>query len=102
MQIRREGLCYLFCKNALANYGFYNALFYLLGPYNDNWFRTGFYFKIIFFSDKLLVDELLLTVTLQLVIIYMPFFNEIFKTQPLTFNELLLTLAVSSIILGAG
>ncbi len=49
-----------------------------------------------------MVDALLLTVTLQFIIIYMPFFNEIFKTQPLTFNELLRTLAVSTIILGAG
>ncbi|WP_426092578.1 cation transporting ATPase C-terminal domain-containing protein [Flavobacterium sp. DSR3-2] len=86
----------------MANYSFYSVLFYLLGPYNGNWFRTKSYFKIIFFSYKPMVDALLLTVTLQFIIIYMPFFNEIFKTQPLTFNELLRTLAVSTIILGAG
>ena len=59
-------------------------------------------FKIGFFSNKPMVGALLITVTLQFMIIYMPFFNEIFKTQPLTLNELLLTLAVSSIVFWAG
>ena len=59
-------------------------------------------FKIGFFSNKPMVGALLITITLQFMIIYMPFFNEIFKTQPLTANELLLTLAVSSIVFWAG
>ena len=59
-------------------------------------------FKIGFFSNKPMVCALLITITLQFVIIYMPFFNEVFKTQPLTLNELLLTLAVSSIVFWAG
>ena len=59
-------------------------------------------FKIGFFSNKPMVGALLITITLQFVIIYMPFFNEVFKTQPLTLNELLLTLAVSSIVFWAG
>ena len=59
-------------------------------------------FKIGFFSNKPMVGALLITVALQIMIIYMPFFNEIFKTQPLTLNELLLTLAVSSIVFWSG
>jgi Ca2+-transporting ATPase len=35
-------------------------------------------------------------------IIYMPFFNEIFKTQPLSLYELGLTLAASSIVFWSG
>lgn len=59
-------------------------------------------FKIGFFSNKPMVGALLITVSLQFMIIYMPFFNEIFKTQPLTLYELLLTLAVSSIVFWSG
>lgn len=55
-------------------------------------------FKIGFFSNKPMVGALLITIALQFMIIYMPFFNEIFKTQPLTLHEMGLTLAVSSIV----
>jgi Ca2+-transporting ATPase len=48
-----------------------------------------------------MIGALLITVSLQLMIVYTPFFNEIFKTQPLTLYELLLTLAVSSIVFWA-
>lgn len=58
-------------------------------------------FKIGVFTNKPLLGSLVLTAALQLMIIYTPFFNDIFKTQPLTFNELLLTLAVSSIVFWA-
>lgn len=58
-------------------------------------------FKIGFFSNKSMIGALLITFSLQLMIVYMPFFNEIFKTQPLTLYELLLTLAVSSIVFWA-
>lgn len=58
-------------------------------------------FKIGFFSNKSMIGALLITVSLQLMIVYTPFFNEIFKTQPLTLYELLLTLAVSSIVFWA-
>lgn len=58
-------------------------------------------FKIGFFSNKPMVGALLITITLQFMIIYIPFFNEIFKTQPLTLNEVLLTLAISSIVFWA-
>jgi Ca2+-transporting ATPase len=59
-------------------------------------------FKIGFFSNKPMIGALLITVALQFMIIYTPFFNEVFKTQPLTLDELLLTLAVSSIVFWSG
>ena len=55
-------------------------------------------FKIGFFSNKPMVGALLITVALQFMVIYVPFFNEIFKTQPLSFYELAITVAVSSIV----
>ncbi|NGY38030.1 cation-translocating P-type ATPase [Flavobacterium sp. XN-5] len=58
-------------------------------------------FKIGFFSNKPMLISLLLTVSLQLIIIYTPFFNEVFRTQPLSYLELVITLAVSSIIFWA-
>jgi Ca2+-transporting ATPase len=58
-------------------------------------------FKIGVFSNKALLGALLLTVVLQLIIIYVPFFNSIFKTQPLSIYELAITLAASSIVFWA-
>lgn len=55
-------------------------------------------FKIGVFSNKPLLGALLLTVGLQVMIIYIPFFNDIFRTQPLTMFELGITLAVSAIV----
>jgi Ca2+-transporting ATPase len=53
------------------------------------------------FSNKPLLGALLLTVFLQLMIIYVPFFNVIFKTQ-LSLYELILTLLSSSIVFLGG
>ena len=50
-------------------------------------------FKIGFFSNKPMFGALLITIILQFMIIYTPFFNEIFKTQPLTLYELLTNLS---------
>lgn len=55
-------------------------------------------FKIGVFSNKPLLGALLLTVALQMMIIYTPFFNDVFRTQPLTIYELTITLAVSAIV----
>ena len=49
-------------------------------------------------SNKPLLIAILGTGLLQMGVIYLPFFNSIFKTQPLSFKELMLTLAVSSIV----
>lgn len=58
-------------------------------------------FKIGVFTNKPLLGALVLTFALQMMIIYTPFFNHIFKTEPLSLHELLLTLAVSSIVFWA-
>ncbi len=55
-------------------------------------------FSIGFFSNKPLFGAIVLTIALQLIVVYTPFLNSIFNTQPLTLNELLLTLALSSVI----
>ncbi|MNQ50091.1 Calcium-transporting ATPase 1 [compost metagenome] len=59
-------------------------------------------FKVGFFSNKPMLAALLITFSLQFIIIYVPFFNDIFKTQPLSFYELGLTLAVSTIVFWYG
>ncbi len=58
-------------------------------------------FKIGLFSNKSILFSLLLTVLLQFLIIYVPFFNKIFNTQPLTLFELIITLLASSIVFWA-
>ncbi len=55
-------------------------------------------FKIGVFSNKPLLGALFLTVILQLMLIYSPFFNRIFKTQPLSIYELAITFVVSSVV----
>lgn len=55
-------------------------------------------FKIGVFSNKPLLGALFLTVILQLMLIYSPFFNSIFKTQPLSIYELAITFVVSSVV----
>jgi Ca2+-transporting ATPase len=58
-------------------------------------------FKIGLFSNKFMLGALLITVALQLMIVYIPLFNSIFQTQPLTYYELALTLVASSIVFWA-
>jgi Ca2+-transporting ATPase len=53
------------------------------------------------FSNIELLGAVLLTFALQLGVIYLPFANEIFKTQPLTFNELIICIAASAIVFHA-
>jgi Ca2+-transporting ATPase len=55
--------------------------------------------KIGFFSNKPLLGAVLLTFGLQMAATYVPFFNSLFKTEPLSLNELVLTLALSSMVL---
>ncbi|UQD56500.1 cation-translocating P-type ATPase [Flavobacterium sp. K5-23] len=58
-------------------------------------------FKIGILSNKPLLGALALTIALQMMLIYTPFFNSVFKTQPLTIYELTITLLVSSIVFWA-
>ncbi|MNT48477.1 Calcium-transporting ATPase 1 [compost metagenome] len=58
-------------------------------------------FKIGVFSNKPMLFALCITVGLQLMIVYTPFFNQIFRTQPLSLYELTITIALSSIVFWA-
>ena len=58
-------------------------------------------FRIGLFSNKPLLWSLLLTFSLQMMIVYTPFFNDIFKTQPLTLYEIGIIMLVSTIIFWA-
>jgi Ca2+-transporting ATPase len=58
-------------------------------------------FKIGVFSNKPMLLAIIITVGLQLLVIYIPFLNQVFKTEPLTLIELAITIAVSSIVFWA-
>lgn len=53
------------------------------------------------FSNMELLGAVVLTFLLQLGVIYLPFANEIFKTQPLTLNELIICIVASAIVFHA-
>jgi Ca2+-transporting ATPase len=55
-------------------------------------------FKIGLFSNQPLLGAVALTFVLQMATIYVPFFNTIFKTSPLTSGELFITLVLSSVV----
>ncbi len=60
-----------------------------------------FLFKQGIFSNMPLVGAVLLTIILQMGVIYLPFANEIFKTNPLTVNELAICFGASAIVFHA-
>ncbi len=49
-------------------------------------------------SNKVLLGAIMLTFVLQMATIYVPFFNPIFNTEPLSLYELSVTLALSSVV----
>jgi Ca2+-transporting ATPase len=55
-------------------------------------------FKIGLFSNMYLFGAVAFTFLAQMAVIYVPFFNPIFKTQPLNPDELLIALGLSSIV----
>jgi P-type Ca2+ transporter type 2C len=59
---------------------------------SESFFRQGF------LSNKPLMGAVLLTFVLQICVIYIPFFNSVFKTTPLSAKELLITIALSLVI----
>lgn len=58
-------------------------------------------FSLGFFTNRPLVWAIFLSIGFQLAVIYMPFFNGIFKTAPLTGMELLVCVLLSSVVLVA-
>ena len=54
-------------------------------------------FKIGPFSNHLMVGAVLSTFVLQLMLLYIPFFQEIFDVRPLTLNAMLISIGVSAI-----
>jgi Ca2+-transporting ATPase len=53
------------------------------------------------FGNKQLLGAVLLTLGLQMAVIYIPFLQDIFRTQALTLSELLICIALSSIVFWA-
>ncbi len=60
-----------------------------------------FIYKKGLFSNPLLAGIVVFTFFLQLAVIYLPFANEIFKTQPLSIKELLICIGASLIVFHA-
>jgi Ca2+-transporting ATPase len=56
------------------------------------------FFSLGLFSNIPLLGAIFLTFALQMAIIYIPFLNSIFKTQPLTLNELVICLVLSTVV----
>lgn len=60
-----------------------------------------FIFEKGFFTNPLLLGAVVATFMLQLSIIYLPFANKIFKTQPLTIKELSICILLSAVVFHA-
>ncbi len=58
-------------------------------------------FKTGILSNKPMLYALVITVSLQVMVIYIPFFNGVFKTHPLNLKELAITMAASSLVFWA-
>ena len=55
-------------------------------------------FQIGLLSNKPLLGAVILTLALQLIVIYVPFMQEMFQTTALSVNDLLISLILSSIV----
>jgi Ca2+-transporting ATPase len=60
-----------------------------------------FLFKQGIFTNIQLISAVLITVVLQLIVIYLPFANDMLKTQPLTLEELLICTGLSALVFHA-
>jgi Ca2+-transporting ATPase len=60
--------------------------------------HTETIYKLPFFGNKLLLGAILVTLMLQMIAIYTPFFNDLFNTNPLTLEQLVLCLVLSSVV----
>ena len=55
-------------------------------------------FKVGLFSNKALLGAVLLTLVLQIAVIYVPFLQNLFKPAALSAGELLLSLVLSTVV----
>jgi len=55
-------------------------------------------FKVDLLSNRALLGAVLLTFVLQMAVVYVPFLQEMFKTDALTLGELLLSLVLSTVV----
>ncbi len=55
-------------------------------------------FKIGLLSNKSMLNAVLLTFVLQIAVIYIPFLQSVFRTNPLTWQELIICLVLSTIV----
>jgi Ca2+-transporting ATPase len=55
-------------------------------------------FTLELFGNRLLIGAVVVTVALQLLAVYLPFFNTIFGTVPLTLEQLVICLVVSMVV----
>ncbi len=58
-------------------------------------------FRVGVFSNRLLVVAVIVTVLLQLMVVYVPFFNDLFDTRPLSLADLAICLALSTAVFWA-
>lgn len=56
------------------------------------------FFNMNFFSNRFLLFAVAITIVLQMGAVYLPIFNDIFNTNPLTVGQLILCLALSSVV----
>ncbi len=55
-------------------------------------------FSMNFFSNKLLLGAIISTFALQLMAVYLPFFNNLFGTNPLTLSQLFICFVLSTVV----
>ncbi|PJF26172.1 MAG: ATPase, partial [Phototrophicales bacterium] len=55
-------------------------------------------FRLPFFGNRLLLGAIVVTVVLQLAAVYLPFFNNLFRTAPLTLEQLLICVILSTVV----
>lgn len=55
-------------------------------------------FSLNLFSNPILIGAVVVTVALQMVAVYLPFFNDLFNTNPLTLEQILLCFVLSTAV----
>jgi P-type Ca2+ transporter type 2C len=63
-----------------------------LRSHRDSTFTVGF------FGNRFLIGAVLVTIALQLIAVYAPFFNQIFNTTPLSLEQLVICLLLSTVV----